>query len=429
MNFYSTKRQAPVTNFKEAIFKGLPEDNGLYLPESIPQLPNKFLRNLSDYSLGEIGFEVASRFVDGEIPHKELRDLVAEVVNFDIPLVHVHDDIHALELYHGPTLAFKDVGARFLARCLGYFISKTKEELTILVATSGDTGSAVANGFYGIDGIKVVLLYPSGKVSNIQEMQLTTLGSNITALEVQGTFDDCQKMVKEAFLDKDLNEKLKLTSANSINIARLIPQSFYYFHGYAQVKDRSRPVVFSVPSGNYGNLSAGLLAKQMGLPIHQLIACSNINKIVRDYLQTGQFMPLPSKMTISNAMDVGNPSNFARMNDWYGDSVENMRNDITGCWFTDDATREALRRVKSKYGYLMDPHGAVGYLGLEHYLSEHNATGIFLETAHPAKFKDVVDETLDTDIDIPENLASCLEKEKKAKLVEAGLPSLKQVLI
>ena len=428
MKFYSTKRVSPETNFREAIFKGLPDDNGLYLPEFIPSLPSEFIENISDYSLEEIGFEVAKRFVDGEIPDTDLKDLVAEVVNFPIPLVKVQPNIYSLELYHGPTCAFKDVGARFLARSLGYFINQKNEELTILVATSGDTGSAVANGFYGIEGINVVLLYPSGKVSKIQEMQLTTLGKNITALEVEGTFDDCQKMVKDAFLDKELNASLKLTSANSINIARLIPQSFYYFHAYAQLEDKSKPTVFSVPSGNYGNLSAGLLAKRMGLPIERMIASSNINKIVPDYLKSGDFIPLPSKMTISNAMDVGNPSNFARMFELYGESVDNMRNDISGYWFSDEKTRHEMKKVYTETGYTLDPHGAVGILGLKEFMNGKDMNGIFLETAHPAKFKDIVDDTLGINVDIPERLMEYMKKEKQSIVVKPGLASLKEVL-
>ncbi len=431
MKFYSTKRTAPETNFREAIFKGLPEDNGLYLPESIPQLSEKFINQLSNYSLPEIAYEVASKFVGDEIPASSLTSLVEEVMNFEIPLVEIEQNIYTLELFHGPTLAFKDVGARFLARCLSHFVAQSQEKLTILVATSGDTGSAVANGFYGVEGIDVVLLYPSGKVSKIQEMQLTTLGNNITALEVNGTFDDCQKMVKEAFLDKELKNRKNLTSANSINVARLIPQSFYYFHAYAQLDNVSKPVVFSVPSGNYGNLSAGLLAKKMGLPIHKMIASSNINKIVPEYLEQGVFEPKSSEMTISNAMDVGNPSNFARMYDWYNESVEAMREDIEGFWFSDESTRKVMQEVYSKTNYMLDPHGAVGYLGLTSFINqkESNVTGIFLETAHPAKFKDVVDSTLGKSIEIPSALADCMKKEKQSTVIEPGVEHLKSFLL
>ncbi|MCR9250580.1 MAG: threonine synthase [bacterium] len=429
MKFYSTKRQAPETNFKEAIFKGLPEDNGLYLPESIPVLSEDFIQNISNYTLPEIAFEVASKYVGDEIPEDKLQSLVAEVMNFEIPIVQVEPNIYSLELFHGPTLAFKDVGARFLARCLSYFVEKAGEKLTILVATSGDTGSAVANGFYGVEGIDVVLLYPSGKVSKIQEMQLTTLGKNISALEVNGTFDDCQKMVKDAFLDVELKKEKNLTSANSINIARLIPQSFYYFHAYAQLEDKSKPVVFSVPSGNYGNLSAGLLAKRMGLPIHKMVASSNINKIVPDYLKEGVFNPKASEMTISNAMDVGNPSNFARMYELYGESVDAMREDIQGYWFSDNATREIMREVYDRTNYMLDPHGAVGYLGLTSFINKKDVTGIFLETAHPAKFKDVVDDTLGESIEIPSALAECMKKEKQSTVIEPGLESLKNFLL
>ena len=429
MQYYSSNGQAPLASFKEAIFTGLPPDNGLYLPTEIPLLDSTFLNNLSGKSLPEIGLEVAKVFVGDEIPAADLQQLVAEVVNFDIPLVEVEEDIFSLELYHGPTYAFKDVGARFLARCLSYFVAQSNEKLTILVATSGDTGSAVANGFYEVPGIDVVLLYPGGgKVSKIQEQQLTTLGANITALEIDGTFDDCQRMVKQAFLDESLRTHRNLTSANSINIARLIPQSFYYFHALAQLKPTGKPVVFSVPSGNYGNLSAGLIASQLGLQFSRMLACSNINKIVPEYLQTGRFEPQASAMTISNAMDVGNPSNFARMQAWYGGELEQMQLDIGGYWYTDDQTREALKEVHANAGYLMDPHGAIGYLGLKAYQQNNDVTGIFLETAHPAKFIDVVEETLDQKIDIPERLQACLNKEKKAITMTADYEALKEFL-
>lgn len=430
MIYCSTEGKAAKTNFKEAIFKGLPDDNGLYLPEKIVELPTSFFDKLSSYSLPEIGYQVAKNFVGDEIPAADLEKIILDVLNFEIPLVQVEEDVFSLELYHGPTFAFKDVGARFLARCLSYFVELSGEKLTILVATSGDTGSAVANGFYNVPGIDVILLYPGGgKVSKIQEQQLTTLGGNITAIEIEGTFDDCQRMVKEAFLDIDLKGKRNLTSANSINIARLIPQSFYYFHAIALLQPTKKPVVFSVPSGNYGNLSAGLMAKQMGLKFDHMLACSNVNKIVPEYLQRGLFDPKPSQMTISNAMDVGNPSNFARMNAWYDGSVEKMKNDIAGYWYDDKTTSNCLKKVYEEQNYLMDPHGAIGYLGLKEYQKQNDVTGVFLETAHPAKFIDVVEETIGEKISIPPTLESCLNKKKEAIEMTADFEELKAFLI
>ncbi len=434
MQYYSTNRQVKQANFREAIFKGLPADNGLFLPINIPQLPSSFFENLSSLSLPEIGLAVAKEFVGEEIPLDDLKKIISEVLNFEIPLREVENNVFSLELYHGPTFAFKDVGARFLARCLSYFVTQSKEQLTILVATSGDTGSAVANGFYNVPGIEVILLYPGGgKVSKIQEQQLTTLGGNITALEINGTFDDCQRMVKEAFLDSELRGKKNLTSANSINIARLIPQSFYYFHAFGLLQKNKnsidKPVVFSVPSGNYGNLSAGLLAKKMGLGVDHIVAASNINKVVPDYLSSGVFDPRPSVMTISNAMDVGDPSNFARMNDWYQGSLEEMQKDIAGYWYNDEQTKAALLKIYKEKQYLMDPHGAIGYLGLKAYQKINEATGIFLETAHPAKFIDVVEEAIDEKIEIPASLAACLEQSKVAIEMEPDYEKLKEFLL
>lgn len=429
MQYYSTNGQAPVTSFKEAIFTGLPSDNGLFLPTEIPLLDDHFLAHLSEKSLVEIGLEVSKAFVGDEIQPDALESLITEVLNFEIPLVQVSEDVFSLELYHGPTYAFKDVGARFLARCLSHFVAQSGEKLTILVATSGDTGSAVANGFYQVPGIDVVLLYPGGgKVSKIQEQQLTTLGANITALEIDGTFDDCQRMVKSAFLDEAMRKHRNLTSANSINIARLIPQSFYYFHAMAQLQSAGKPVVFSVPSGNYGNLSAGLMASQMGLPFARMLACSNVNKVVPDYLKTGEFQPRASEMTISNAMDVGNPSNFARMNAWYGGDLSKMQLDIGGYWYSDEETRKGLKKVYQDQQYLMDPHGAIGYLGLKAYQEQNDVTGIFLETAHPAKFIDVVEETIEEKIKIPERLQACLDKEKQAVKMPPEYEALKAFL-
>lgn len=410
MKYYSTNGKVTPVSFRDAVIKGLPEDNGLFMPESIPQLSEGFIKSLQNKNLEAIAYEVARPFVDTDIKESALQQIVSETVNFDIPLRHIHDQVYSLELFHGPTLAFKDVGARFLARCLSYFYKDSEEKITVIVATSGDTGSAVANGFLGVKNVDVVILYPKGKVSELQEKQLTTLGQNITALEVDGNFDDCQKMVKSAFLDRDLNKKMTLTSANSINIARLIPQSFYYFWAFSQL-DNTKNVAFSVPSGNYGNLTAGLLAKAMGLPIKHFIASSNANDIVPAYLKTGEYKTYASKQTISNAMDVGNPSNFYRMSDLHGNSWKKIKSTISGVSFDDNTTKEAMKSVYQQYNYTLDPHGAVGYLGLNNYLQNTDSTGIFLETAHPAKFKDVVDEVVGN-VDIPERLKSCLDQKK-----------------
>ena len=424
MKFYSTHRAVEMTSFREAVIKGLPADNGLFMPESIPALDQAFLNNLADLSLPEIAHTVALPFVDGEIPSGVLQTIVEETLAFALPVVNVHDNIFSLELFHGPTCAFKDVGARFLARCLSYF---SDEKVTVLVATSGDTGSAVANGFLGVENVEVIILYPKDKVSHLQEQQLTTLGQNITALEVEGTFDDCQSMVKHAFLDKELNKTIKLTSANSINIARLLPQSFYYFWAMAQMKNHEK-VTFSVPSGNYGNLTAGLLAKAMGLNIHNFVASSNINDIVPKYIKTGSFEQKPSKQTISNAMDVGNPSNFGRMTELYGQSWEKLTDDIAGFSYNDDETKTAMKEVYEQYNYVLDPHGAVGYLGLTEYLKNNNGTGVFLETAHPAKFIDTVTEVIG-DIEIPERLSVYLEKEKESTLISNSYEALRACLL
>lgn len=422
MKFYSTQRNVPVVSFKDAVIKGLPEDNGLFMPEIVPQLETSFITNLHKTAVEEIGFQVAKPFVGEDIPEDKLRDIVKDTLNFPLPAVPIHDDVFSLELFHGPTCAFKDVGARFLARCLSYF---SDEKVTVLVATSGDTGSAVANGFLGVPNVDVIILYPKGKVSHLQEQQLTTLGQNITALEVEGTFDDCQRMVKSAFLDSDLNKVLNLTSANSINIARLVPQSFYYFWAMAQLHNHEK-VVFSVPSGNYGNLTAGLLAKAMGLPIHGFIASSNINNIVPKYLNENCFEAKPSKATISNAMDVGDPSNFGRMTELYEHSWEEITKDISGYSFTDSETKSIMKEVHHKYGYVLDPHGAVGYLGLLANL-EKGVTGVFLETAHPAKFISTVEEVIGK-IDIPERLAAYLDLEKQSTLMKNEFDEFKSYL-
>jgi threonine synthase len=392
LKYYSTNRQTELATFKEAIFEGLPDDSGLFMPESIPQLSPAFWNKIRELSLTEIGYQVVKPFVEDEIPESILEQIISETLSFEIPLVQVNDNLYSLELFHGPTFAFKDVGARFLARCLSYFSQKNQNKLTVLVATSGDTGSAVAQGFYEVPNIDVVILYPSGRISAFQEQQMTTLGKNITALEVDGTFDDCQKLVKMAFLDQELNNKISLTSANSINIARLIPQSIYYFHAFAQLpKTSQEPLIISVPSGNYGNLTAGLLAQRMGVPIQHFLACSNINNTVPQYLKTGKYVAKASRHTISNAMDVGDPSNFARMLNLFGDTHELMKEHITGYSFSDAETKNAIQQVYNQSGYILDPHGAVGYLGLQNYLEQVNGTGIFLETAHPYKFKESVE--------------------------------------
>lgn len=413
VEYYSTNNHNQKVTLHEAVLRGLAPDNGLYMPQQIPLLSKDVISSLPNLSFQEIGYAVAKNLLQNDLPDHELRKIVEHTIQFDAPLVQIEENVFALELFHGPTLAFKDFGARFLAGLLGYFAVQQSREVTILVATSGDTGSAVANGFLNVPGTRVVVLYPKGKVSDIQEKQFTTLGGNITAVEVDGTFDDCQRMVKEAFLDKELQEKLFLTSANSINIARLIPQSFYYFYAWSRLQKRGR-VVFSVPSGNFGNLTAGLFAKGMGLPIHHFVASTNVNDVVPEYLNSGVFRPRSSQSTISNAMDVGNPSNFARMLDMYNHSHDALAADVSGIYFTDDETREAMRNVYRNSNYILDPHGVVGYLGLKNYLKQHpNATGVFLETAHPAKFKETVDATLSTSIAIPDKLAEFLYREKK----------------
>jgi threonine synthase len=431
MKFYSTNNTSIRVDLEHAVTQGLAPDNGLYMPESIPVLPKEFFDTLEQKSFQEIAFTVAKNIIGDDIPESELKRIVEHTIQFDAPIVKVEEGVFALELFHGPTLAFKDFGARFMSQLLGYFAKRQKQEIIILVATSGDTGSAVANGFLGVEGTRVVVLYPSGKVSDIQEKQFTTLGQNITALEVDGTFDDCQRLVKQAFLDDQLKNKYYLTSANSINIARLIPQSFYYFYAYAQVKDKTKPVVFSIPSGNFGNLTGGLLAKRMGLPIHHFIAATNVNDVVPEYLQTKLFKPRSSRQTISNAMDVGNPSNFDRILNLYGGNFEMLSSDIYGCFFTDEETQKAMRDIHSAKQYVMDPHGAIGYLGLKKYIAERkeNVTGIFLETAHPAKFKDVVDETLGEKIEIPKPLMRFMAQNKQSITMQKDFDSFKNYLL
>jgi threonine synthase len=429
MNYYSTNNKNQKVSLREAVIQGLAPDNGLYMPEHIPALPSPFFESLHKFSFQDIGFQVAKNLIGDDIPTDELKRIVDHTIQFDAPLVEIEKNVYSLELFHGPTLAFKDFGARFLSGLLGYFANQQDKKITILVATSGDTGSAVANGFFNVPGTKVIVLYPSGKVSDIQEKQFTTLGGNITSLEIDGTFDDCQRLVKQAFMDEELKQKLFLTSANSINIARLIPQSFYYFYAYAQLQDKHSDIVFSVPSGNFGNLTAGLFAKRMGLPIHKFIAATNRNDIVPNYLQTRQFSPRPSVQTISNAMDVGNPSNFARMLDLYQNDFESLSSDVVGCHYSDEQTNQAMGEVFKNRNYILDPHGAVGYLGLKEYLiSNPSSIGIFLETAHPVKFGEVVERAIDQSVEVPERLNWFLKKEKQSIKMTGSFEELKMFL-
>ena len=413
MKFYSTKDKSLRISLRKAVLTGMPSDQGLYMPVSVPVLPREFLKSVPDLSFPELAFELARYFVDGEISEQKLEDLVKDAFPFDAPLVPVSDHIYTLELFHGPTLAFKDFGARFMSRLMAVFTQNLSKELKILVATSGDTGSAVANGFYNIPGIRVYVLYPAGKVSKIQEKQIATLGKNVTALKVHGVFDDCQALVKKALADESLRRPSMISSANSINIARLIPQIFYYFRAWGQLDERERQdCVFSVPSGNFGNLTAGLLAKRMGLPIRRFVDAANVNDVVPEYLNTARFKPRPSVQTISSAMDVGNPSNFDRILDLYNHSHQAITRDIWGRGYSDEKTKDKIREAMEKTGYICDPHGAVGLLGLEDYLKteKKTVTGIFLETAHPAKFKPIVEEVTEKEIPLPEQLADCLKK-------------------
>ena len=430
MKFYSTNNKTVLTSLKDAVLQGLAADNGLYMPESIPSMPRNFFQELHEKDFRQIALEVAEKFTGEDIPQPELKRIIDHTIAFEAPLRQLEENISALELFYGPTMAFKDFGARFMSQLLRFFSAQTKTDIVILVATSGDTGSAVANGFLGVDGIRVIVLYPAGKVSDIQEKQFTTLGQNITALEVEGTFDDCQRLVKTAFLDADLRQSHFLTSANSINIARLIPQSFYYFYGYSRRKNMNAPVVFSVPSGNFGNLTAGLLAKRMGLPVARFIAATNINDVVPEYLASGELVPRPSVHTLSNAMDVGNPSNFARMIDLYNGDINAIRKDIIGYAFTDAETREAMLSVSKRRKYTLDPHGAVGYLGLKKYLegSKDEVNGIFLETAHPAKFKDVVEQAIGQTIPLPPTLEKFIKGKKQSLPVPHDYPQFKKTL-
>lgn len=430
MQFYSLNEQSPDVNFKDATINGQAPDKGLYFPHEIPQVKKELIDNIENISNEEIAFEVIKPYVGDTIPENELRCIASETVNFSIPLINVNDRISSLELYHGPTLAFKDVGARFMSRCLGHFVKGSNKKVTVLVATSGDTGGAVANGFYNVDGVEVVILYPSGKVSSVQEKQLTTLGNNITALEVQGNFDDCQQMVKAAFLDAELTKKYFLTSANSINVARWLPQQFYYFFAYKQWKQKDNPPVICVPSGNFGNVCAGLLASASGLPIKHFIAATNANDVVPEFFNNGLYQPKKAVATISNAMDVGDPSNFVRIMQLFQQQVSALKNKVSSVSVTDELTKETLLSVYKNHHYLCDPHGAVAYYALENYLNNHPGDkGIFLETAHPVKFYDVVEPVINETVPVPEVIQQQLQLEKKSVVIKSGAENLKEFLM
>ncbi|WP_190808365.1 threonine synthase [Flagellimonas sp. S3867] len=415
MNFYSLNNPKIQATFKDAVVAGIAPDKGLYFPERIEPLPKEFFDNITALSNNEIAFKAIHQFVEGEIPDDVLKNIISDVLDFDFPIVEIEENVATLELFHGPTMAFKDVGARFMANCMGYFSKGEKTEVTVLVATSGDTGGAVANGFLGVEGVNVVILYPSGKVSDIQEKQLTTLGQNIVAMEVNGTFDDCQRMVKTAFLDTEITDHKKLTSANSINIARWLPQLFYFLFAYKQASSKGKEMVFSVPSGNFGNICAGMVAQKLGMPVKHFVASTNVNDVVPKFMKKGVYQPVPSKATISNAMDVGDPSNFIRIRHLYQDNFDALKENLSSYSFSDETTREAMKKVHSLSDYVTDPHGAVGYLGLKEYQKANPDTyGIFLETAHPVKFLDVVEETLEISPEIPPQIQKVMGKDKKS---------------
>ena len=432
MKYYSTNGKAPIADLHKAVVKGLAEDRGLYMPERINKLPQAFFDNIEKMSFQEIAYTVASAFFGEDVDPDALHDIVYDTLSFDCPVVNVKENIYTLELFHGPTLAFKDVGARFMARLLQYFIRQEQgnQQVNVLVATSGDTGSAVANGFLGVDGIHVYVLYPKSKVSPIQECQFTTLGKNITAIEVDGVFDDCQALVKSAFMDAELNQHMKLTSANSINVARFLPQAFYYFNAYARMKEQGKAdnLVMCVPSGNFGNICAALFGHAMGLPIKRFIAANNANDIFFKYLQTGKYEPKPSKQTLANAMDVGDPSNFARIYDLYGKSHERITSLISGATYNDEQIRETMRACYEDTEYILDPHGACGYQALVDGL-QSDEFGVFCETAHPAKFKEKVDEILGIDVEIPERLANFMKGQKQSVPMTKDFADFKQYLL
>lgn len=430
MKYYSLNKQSAAVGFKEATIMGQAPDKGLYFPESLPKLSETWINSIGDKSNETIAFEVIQPYIGNEIPEDELRHIISETVNFPSPLTQVNEKIFALELFHGPTLAFKDTGARFMSRCLEYFAKERDEKITVLVATSGDTGGAVAHGFYDVEGVDVVILYPSGKVSTVQEKQLTTLGKNIHALEVNGTFDDCQRMVKQAFTDDHLKQKRMLTSANSINIARWLPQQFYYFFAYKQWQEKDNPPVFCVPSGNFGNICAGMLAHISGLPVSHFIAACNTNDVVPRYLQTGKYEIRRAVPTLSNAMDVGDPSNFIRVLQLFGNDFLNLKKILSGYTITDAETKATIRRVKQETGYLTDPHGAVGYLSLERYIEQHpGQKGIFLETAHPVKFYDVIEPVTGEKVPVPPAVEKLMPLTKQSTYIEPEYQILKDYLL
>lgn len=431
MKYYSTNGKSDQVTLRDAVVKGLASDKGLFMPEVIKHLPESFFEEIQNLSFQEIAYKVADAFFGEDVPSDTLKQIVCDTLNFDCPVVKVKDNIYSLELFHGPTLAFKDVGARFMARLLGYFIQQEgNQKVNVLVATSGDTGSAVANGFLGVDGIHVYVLYPKGKVSAIQECQFTTLGQNITALEVDGVFDDCQALVKNAFMDADLNKHMKLTSANSINVARFLPQAFYYFYAYAQMKKlgKADQLVVCVPSGNFGNITAGLFGKVMGLPIKRFIAANNANDIFYNYLQTGEYHPQSSVQTIANAMDVGDPSNFARIFDLYKGCHSAISSEISGATYTDEQIAETVKACYQETGYLLDPHGACGYRALQENLTA-NECGVFLETAHPAKFKSTVESIIEDEVEIPAKLAAFMKGSKKSIEISKDFADFKAYLM
>ena len=430
MRYYSLNKNAPIVNFKTATIAGQAPDKGLYFPETIPQVDKKMLNKIENYSNAAIAFEVIKPFVGDVIPEDVLKNIVEETVNFDIPLLPITNKIFSLELFHGPTLAFKDIGARFMSRCLGYFAKERTGKIVVLVATSGDTGGAVANGFYDVPGIEVVILYPSGKVSSVQEKQLTTLGKNIHAIEVNGSFDDCQKMVKENFMDEALKEKVFLTSANSINVARWLPQQFYYFFLWKQWQDKKNPPTVAVPSGNFGNICAGLLAQKAGLPIKHFIAACNANDTVPEFFNTGIYAPKKAIATISNAMDVGDPSNFVRILEMFGGEDNNLKNSLSSTSITDAETAATLLQVFKENKYLLDPHGAVAYNALQTYLATNpTEKGVILETAHPVKFYDVIEPIIGVEVPIPTAIAAQLKLEKKSFKMEADGGNLREWLV
>ncbi len=430
MVYYSLNKPAARVTFKEATIRGQAPDKGLYFPASIPTLPAEFFRDIDRLSKQEIAFQVIRPYVSDSLPEQELHRIVAETIDFDFPLVPIAPDTWSLELYHGPTLAFKDVGARFMSRCLGYFTQENPKPVTVLVATSGDTGGAVASGFFDVPGVNVVILYPSGKVSSVQEMQLATYGKNITALEIDGSFDDCQRMVKEAFTDTTLQEHLFLTSANSINVARWLPQQFYYFFAWQQWTDKAHPPVISVPSGNFGNICAGLMAWRSGLPVKHFIAACNANDTVPVYLESGRYETRTARTTLSNAMDVGNPSNFVRMLEIFDKQLPSLRTTVSSTSISDEETITAIRELYTQHHYLPDPHGAVGWLALNRWIAQHPGDkGLFLETAHPVKFYDTVEPIIGSKIPLPPAIAALLEKQKQSKKMEAKYSDLKDFLL